>query len=406
MNRTRSRRLISILSLVLCLTLFFGSAALGMAQAPPKIPSDHWVKQSPGITPEWHPLIDQLQSSVLLDAPMTRAAFEGLIQSSFKGLEGFMIPPGPGMSRETAGQLNITRMEGAFYLHHLLKAERILHQQLYTDQPDIPAWALEAVLSMTQKGIFKGFPDGKFKSHQWLTHAEAICLVAKSQLHWIKEGLIPVVPKPVAEEASPDITDIPGEQTPGATPVTPQPQAPASPEPAEPTLPVLPDPQPQPQPQPEPTPEPVLPPATTPQPDPLPDPVVPDPVAPTPAKATHDAEIVLILPPHIHIMATDELELYLIDPDLNTDPDQIETVQVLIKSYDDFERWITLTELHSDSDHFLAIIKPSFDPWEDPFAFLVNDWITSSAYVDYYDPVDALGRTNRLRSISFDIHPY
>jgi len=268
-------------------------------------------------------------------------------------------------------------MEGAFYLHHLMKAERILAQQLYTDQPDIPAWALESVLGMTQKGIFKGFPDGTFKSRQWLTHAEAICLVAKSQLQWMREGLTAVVPKA-------------GEQVPLGEPVVTEPQPEPAPNPTP-----TPEPQPDPEPQPEPEPEPVPPviteppvttdppvttePPTNPEVPSVPDeseveepqPADPEPAEPEPADPqpeippaeepqTHTAEIKLILPPQKTMIAGVPIELYVVDPDLNTDPNLVETAEVLIFSYDYFESVITMTEISPNSDHFLAWIVPQF----------------------------------------------
>lgn len=403
MNTSRRNQKCSILSLILSLIMIIGSAAVptSAAQALPEN-TTHWIKQSKDVTEAWHPLIDELQALGLLDTPMTRSAFEILIQESFDGLEAYRIPTGSEPERAQAAFLYVTRMEGAFYLHHLLKAENILEQQLYTDQPEIPDWALKSVLGMTQKGIFKGFPDGSFKSHNWLTHAEAICLVAKSQQHWMKDGVTAKVPSPdSSSEEKPQPAPQP-EPEPGPEPgPEPQPEPEPAPEPAPTPEPnpeenldyttedaidvTIPDPQPDPEPQPEPQPEP------EPQPGPLP---------------THTAEIELILPERVYIVAGDALELYLIDPDLNTDPEVVETVEMLLCSFDYYETIITLTEISPNSEKFLAWIKPVFEPGEDPFEFRVWEEQMSSAELYYYDPVDVTGKTNVLRSISFDILPY
>lgn len=435
MKASRQSKKRTLLSMLLSFILIFGSASLSTSLAAGTDPSTHWVKQSPGITEDWHPLIDEFESLGMLDAPMTRGAFERLIRNSFEGLEDFEIPAGNGESHEAAATLNVTRMEGAFYLHHLMKAERILAQQLYTDQPDIPQWALESVLGMTQKGIFKGFPDGSFKSRQWLTHAEAICLVAKSQLQWMREGLTAIVPKsvplgepvvtePIAEAPQPDPAPNPDpapEPEPQPDPdqdPSPQPEPPVTSEP-----PVVPDPTTQPEdpeqadPLPEDPqvtdPQPLDPQPTDPQPaDPQPEdqqPTDPQPEAPQPevpeVKPTHTAEIRLILPAGKTMLANVPIELYLVDPDLNTDPTVIETAEVMMFSYDYYDIVFTMTEVSADSDHFLAWITPVFEP-VDPFEFKVCELYTIGVYIDYYDPVNAQGVTNYLRSISFDVQPF
>jgi|GEM_PF-2199038 len=443
MKTSRQNKMRNLLSMLLSLILIFGSASFSTSLAAGATQSTHWVKQSPGITEDWHPLIDEFESLGLLDAPMTRSAFEILIRNSFEGLEAFEIPGGSGENREVTATFNVTRMEGAFYLHHLMKAERILEQQLYTDQPEIPSWALESVLGMTQKGIFKGFPDGSFKSRQWLTHAEAICLVAKSQQQWMREGLTAIVPKPAPlgePVVSGPITEAPEPQPvpnpepapqpePDRQPEQPQPDPnpihePEPPVTAEP--PVIPDPTVTPE-EPETPVEPVI---EVPQPDPSSQPEDPQPEAPQPAdpqpvdplpeepqteepqpevpkvKPTHTAEILMILPEDKTHIAYVPIELYLIDPDLNADPNAIETAEVLLFSYDYFESVITMTEIGPDSDHFQAFITPVFEPGEDPFEFRVCELYTIGAYIDYYDPVNAEGETNYLRSMAFDIQPF
>ncbi|MZQ96240.1 MAG: hypothetical protein GT601_01065 [Acidaminobacter sp.] len=429
MKASRQNKTRNLLSMLLSLILIFGSASFSTSLAASAAQSTHWVKQSPGITQEWHPLIDEFESLGLLDAPMTRGAFEILIQNSFEGLEAFEITAGSSESREVTKTYYVTRMEGAFYLHHLMKAERIMEQQLYTDQPDIPSWALESVLGMTQKGIFKGFPDGSFKSRQWLTHAEAICLVAKSQLQWMREGLTAVVPTPAPlgepvvtvpepqpepqPEPDPDQTPQPEPPVTTEPPVVSEPPADTEPaetpeEPAEPVEPVIEAPQPDPVPQPE-DPQPTDPQPENPQPvDPLPEePQTEDPQPQVPeAKPTHTAEILMLLPEGKTHYAYVPIELYLIDPDLNTDPNVVETAEVLMFSYDQFESVITMTEISADSDHFLAWITPVFEPGEDPFEFRVCEFYTIGAYIDYYDPVNADGVTNYFRSMSFDVQPF
>jgi hypothetical protein len=114
----------------------------------------------------------------------------------------------------------------------------------------------------------------------------------------------------------------------------------------------------------------------------------------------------MILPEGKTHIANVPIELYLIDPDLNTDPNVIETAEVLLFSYDYFESVITMTEIGPDSDHFLAWITPVFEPGEDPFEFRVCELYTIGAYIDYYDPVNADGETDYLRSIAFDIQPF
>lgn len=417
MKTSRQNKMRNLLSMLLSLILIFGSASFSTSLAAGTTRSTHWVKQSPGITEDWHPLIDEFESLGLLDAPMTRRAFEILIRNSFEGLEAFEIPAGSGENREVTATLNVTRMEGAFYLHHLMKAERILEQQLYTDQPEIPSWALESVLGMTQKGIFKGFPDGSFKSRQWLTHAEAICLVAKSQLQWMREGLTAIVPKPVplgepvvtAPIAEAPVDEAPIVETPEPQPV-PNPEPAPQPEPdRQPEQPQL-DPNPIHEPEPPVTAEPpVIPdPTVTPEEPETPvEPVIEVPQSEVPeVKPTHTAEILMILPEGKTHIAYVPIELYLIDPDLNTDPNVIETAEVLMFSYDYFESVITMTEIGPDSDHFLAFITPVFEPVEDPFEFRVCEFYTIGAYIDYYDPVNAEGETNYLRSMAFDIQPF
>jgi len=76
----------------------------------------------------------------------------------------------------------LTRAELAAILSRVLAqklGEQKPPQANFADQQQIPAWAMEAVNIVAQKGIVKGYPDGTYGSQKEITRAETAAMIAR-----------------------------------------------------------------------------------------------------------------------------------------------------------------------------------------------------------------------------------
>lgn len=387
MNPNRPNSMSRYLSVLLILTLFLGNVTFGSVKNGK--PVLHWVKSSPGVSESWYPLVDRYAAQGRLDLPMPREDFEALIQTCFE--EVFQLEALSSSSQNKVQVIPgdyITRMEAAFRLHHLMGAEKFIEKTTFTDQDQIPVWALESVNGMSQRGILKGFPDGSFKSHQWLTHAEAISLLAKSKLHWVEtmpeESVavpeVPAVTPPASEVTPPEVPQPPVT----IPPVVIIPVEPVEPDQEEPKagVPEAPDLE-EPDPEPEPETEPVV----------------------TVPHQTHDGMLCVMVPESGEFRAGEVIEIYIVDEDLNTDPNVRETAELVLE-INGFEVGVYLLyEISEDSDVFMAHFTPLMEYSETPYTFQINDYYYTMVHFYYMEAFDASGNQNVYHPAVFDILP-
>jgi len=75
---------------------------------------------------------------------------------------------------------SITRAEAAVLIHRLLGDQLPVSSDTaisYTDEHQIPSWAITAIRSLSDSGIIHGYPDGSFEPYQTLTREEAATLI-------------------------------------------------------------------------------------------------------------------------------------------------------------------------------------------------------------------------------------
>ena len=116
--------------------------------------------------------------------------------------------------------VNITRAEVAVILARTLNITADIAATAFTDNSDIPHWAMDSVAAMTERGLITGFPNGTFMPQRSLTRAEGFALIARI----INMGLADAELYEVAEEDYPGQDEY-DEEDDQATPTVP-PQTP------------------------------------------------------------------------------------------------------------------------------------------------------------------------------------
>lgn len=115
------------------------------------------------------------------DAPDLPVWAKGAVASA---LEAGLLKGYPGEDGSSAIQPadNITRTELAVILGRALTlktGDRQAQAKDFTDQDQIPAWAMEGVNLAAHKELIKGYPDGSFRPESEVTRAEAAMMVAR-----------------------------------------------------------------------------------------------------------------------------------------------------------------------------------------------------------------------------------
>lgn len=72
----------------------------------------------------------------------------------------------------------MTRAECAVMLGRILKS-RMINPDRFSDQSDIPAWAVDYVSQLSALSILNGYPDGSFQPNGLVTRAEAFTIIQK-----------------------------------------------------------------------------------------------------------------------------------------------------------------------------------------------------------------------------------
>ncbi|WP_028544641.1 S-layer homology domain-containing protein [Paenibacillus taiwanensis] len=94
---------------------------------------------------------------------------------------------------------SITRAEFAVLLDRLLQLEGAASAPSFTDKPSIPDWAATSIYRLYNRGIVKGYHNGQFKPHAFITRAEMATMIyraftpsaAVSKLTFTDADLIP-----------------------------------------------------------------------------------------------------------------------------------------------------------------------------------------------------------------------
>jgi hypothetical protein len=71
----------------------------------------------------------------------------------------------------------ITREQMAVMIARALGLEAAEVETEFKDMEDMSQWAKPSVLSVLNKGLIEGYPDGSFKPKDYLTRAEAVKVI-------------------------------------------------------------------------------------------------------------------------------------------------------------------------------------------------------------------------------------
>lgn len=168
--------------LILVFALSFSNIAFGNALKSTE--EKHWASTAcqEGLERGW---IGSVERDLAPEACMTRQQFSALMKRVFIQKSETLQPPIDVSGYAEFTDQKITRMEAAFKLHLLLNAhvpERVFRP--FADMAALPVWAVDSVKAMTEAGIFSGYPDGTFRGNQALTEGEALSLMLKAFPKW------------------------------------------------------------------------------------------------------------------------------------------------------------------------------------------------------------------------------
>ncbi|WP_048601766.1 S-layer homology domain-containing protein [Rubeoparvulum massiliense] len=123
------------------------------------------------------------------DTTLEKSVFNDVSQSYWgypyimKAVEKGIIIPSDYPNSSFSPDTNITRLEMAMMVSRLLGNDTNTLQAEFTDNNQIPAYALKNVSLVVNKGIIQGFPDGSFAPYSPATRAQATVIIERYLNH-------------------------------------------------------------------------------------------------------------------------------------------------------------------------------------------------------------------------------